>query len=91
MSKKLKMPVAKLVTLIITIVAASMFVVGVFTPPMWQVHGSVLQGIGLMLGFAALWTAGEAFIEHGADGKLSVSAGGASATVEVEVDKEEKK
>lgn len=91
MSKKLKMPVAKLVTLIITIVAASMFVVGVFTPPMWQVHGSILQGIGLMLGFAALWTAGEAFIERGADGKLSVSAGGANATIEVEVDKEEKK
>lgn len=91
MSKKLKMPAAKLVTLIITIVAVSMFVVGVFTPPMWQVHGSVLQGIGLMLGFAALWTAGEAFIERGADGKLSVSTGGASATVEIEVDKEEKK
>lgn len=89
--KKKRMPVAQIITIALTAIAAILLVAGFFTPPMGKIDGSVLQGAGVMLGFAALWVGAEAFIERGADTKFAIGAGNANASVEIHTDNDEEK
>lgn len=88
MEKKRKMPTAQRATIVLTAIAVGLLVGGFFCPPMGKIDGSVLQGAGILLGFAALWVCAEAFLERGADAKMSVHAGAVSGSIEVDVDKE---
>lgn len=81
------MPVSKVITIVLTGIAAALLIGGFFCPPMGKIDGSVLHGAAILLGFAALWVGAEAFIERGADGKITVGTGNASATVELDMDK----
>lgn len=93
MNSKRNMPVAQIVTIVLTAIAAALLIGGFFAPPMGKIDGSVLQGAGIMLAFAALWVGAEAFIERGADTKFAIGAGAANASVEIHTDddKEDKK
>lgn len=91
MAEKKRMPVAQVITISLTAVAAILLVAGFFTPPMGKIDGSVLQGAGVMLGFAALWVGAEAFLERGADAKFAIGAGGANASVDIHTDNDEEK
>lgn len=89
-NKKKKMPVAQIVTIVLTAVAVGLLAFGAITPPPGEIHGSILQAAGILFGFAALWVGAEAFIERGADAKFGANVGAASASVEVHNEKEEK-
>lgn len=56
------------VGLILTAVAC--FVGAALTPPMWYVDGSILTGMGIIFGYAALMYAWEA-TDRGIDAKLT--------------------
>lgn len=86
-----KMPPSQIVVIALTAIAVILLVAGFLTPPMGKIDGSVLQGTGILFGFAALWVAAEAIIERGADVKTSLHAGQTSATIEVKTDEEEHK
>lgn len=90
-NKKKKMPVAQIVTIVLTAVAVGLLAFGAITPPPGQIHGSILQAAGILFGFAALWVAAEAFIERGADAKFGANIGAASASVEIHNEEEEDK
>lgn len=60
------METAKIATIVLTIMSISLLVGGFFCPPMGVIDGSVLKGVGELLGFAALWVAAHAINEHGA-------------------------
>lgn len=80
------MPIAQVVTIALTAIGTALLVGGFFVPPLGRIDGSVLQGAGIMLGFAALWVGAEAFLERGADTKFTVGAGTAKASVEITSD-----
>lgn len=86
-----KMPVAQIVTIVLTAVAVGLLTFGAITPPPGKIDGSILQAAGILFGFAALWVGAEAFIERGADAKFGANIGSASASVEIHNDEEEKK
>lgn len=64
MAKKITMPVAQFVTMLLTFVSVGLFVGGFLTPPMGQIDGSVLSAAGILLAFAALWVGAHAIIEE---------------------------
>lgn len=81
--KKKKMPVAQIVTIVLTAVAVGLLAFGAMTPPPGEIHESILQAAGILFGFAALWVAAESFIERRADAKFGANIGAASASVEI--------
>lgn len=54
---------------ILTITAIALLIISIFIPPAGVIDGSVIAGIGELLGFGALWTVVIA-IEKGIDAKL---------------------
>lgn len=87
---KKKMPVAQIVTIVLTAVAVGLLAFGAVTPPPGEIHGSILQAAGILFGFAALWVGAEAFLERGADAKFGANIGAASASVEIHNEEEKK-
>lgn len=85
-----KMPVAQIVTIVLTIVTIALLTYGAITPPPGEIHGSILQGAGILFGFATLWVAAHTIIEVFHDGKLTAKIGNASLSIEQD-DEEEKK
>lgn len=90
MASKKKMPVAQIITIVLTAVAVGLLAFGAITPPPGEIHGSILQAAGILFGFASLWVAAHTIIEVYRDGKLTAKVGNASLTIDPE-DKEEKK
>lgn len=82
--KKKKMPVAQIVTIVLTAVAVGLLAFGAMTPPPGEIHGSILQAAGILFGFSALWVAAHTLIEVYHDGKITAKIGNASLSVEQE-------
>lgn len=82
--KKKKMPVAQIVTIVLTAVAVGLLAFGAMTPPPGEIHGSILQAAGILFGFAALWVVAHTIIEVYHDGKITAKIGNASLSVEQE-------
>ena len=82
--KKKKMPVAQIVTIVLTAVAVGLLAFGAMTPPPGEIHGSILQAAGILFGFSALWVAAHTIIEVYHDGKITAKIGNASLSVEQE-------
>lgn len=88
--KKKKMPVAQIVTIVLTAVAVGLLAFGAMTPPPGEIHGSILQAAGILFGFAALWVAAHTIIEVYHDGKITARVGNASLSVEQGGDEDNK-
>lgn len=82
--KKKKMPVAQIVTIVLTAVAVGLLAFGAMTPPPGEIHGSILQAAGVLFGFATLWVAAHTIIEVYHDGKITARIGSASLSIESE-------
>lgn len=82
--KKKKMPVAQIITIVLTAVAVGLLAFGAITPPPGEIHGSILQAAGILFGFAALWVAAHTIIEVYHDGKITAKVGNASISIEQE-------
>ena len=82
--KKKKMPVAQIVTIVLTAVAVGLLAFGAMTPPPGEIHGSILQAAGILFGFAALWVTAHTVIEVYHDGKITAKVGNASLSIEQE-------
>ena len=82
--KKKKMPVAQIVTIVLTAVAVGLLALGAMTPPPGEIHGSILQAAGILFGFSALWVAAHTIIEVYHDGKITAKIGNASLSLEQE-------
>ena len=80
--KKKKMPVAMLMTILLSAVSVFLLTYG-------EIHGSILQGCGILFGFATLWVTAHTIIEVYRDGKISAKIGNASLTIEDTPNKEE--
>lgn len=80
--KKKKMPVAMLMTILLSAVSVFLLTYGAITPPPGEIHGSILQGCGILFGFATLWVTAHTIIEVYRDGKISAKIGNASLTIE---------
>lgn len=89
-TKKKKMPIAQIVTIVLTAVAVGLLAFGAITPPPGEIHGSILQAAGILFAFAALWVAAHTIIEVYHNGKVTAKVGNASLTIDPE-DEEEKK
>lgn len=87
--KKKKMPVAMLMTILLSAVSVFLLTYGAITPPPGEIHGSILQGCGILFGFATLWVTAHTIIEVYRDGKISAKIGNASLTIEDAPNKEE--
>ena len=81
---KKKMPVAQIVTIVLTAVAVGLLAFGAITPPPGEIHGSILQAAGILFGFAALWVTAHTIIEVYHDGKITARVGNASLSIESE-------
>lgn len=81
---KKKMPVAQIVTIVLTAVAVGLLAFGAMTPPPGEIHGSILQAAGILFGFAALWVTAHTIIEVYHDGKITARVGNASLSIEQE-------
>ena len=81
---KKKMPVAQIVTIVLTAVAVGLLAFGAMTPPPGEIHGSILQAAGILFGFSALWVAAHTIIEVYHDGKITAKIGNASLSLEQE-------
>lgn len=81
-AKKNKMPVAQIVTICLTIVTVGLLSYGAITPPPGEIHGSILQGCGIIFGFATLWVAAHTIIEVYHDGKITAKIGNSSLTID---------
>lgn len=88
--KKKKMPVAQIVTIVLTAVAVGLLAFGAMTPPPGEIHGSILQATGILFGFAALWVAAHTIIEVYHDGKITARVGNASLSIEQESEEDNK-
>lgn len=86
--KKKKMPVAMLMTILLSAVSVFLLTYGAITPPPGEIHGSILQGCGILFGFATLWVTAHTIIEVYRDGKISAKIGNASLTIEDTPNKE---
>lgn len=86
--KKKKMPVAMLMTILLSAVSVFLLTYGAITPPPGEIHGSILQGCGILFGFATLWVTAHTIIEVYRDGKISAKIGNASLTIEDTQNKE---
>lgn len=86
-----KLSITQIVMIVLTVMAVGLLAFGAKTPPPGEIHGSILQAAGILLGFTALWVGAEAFLERGADAKFGANIGSASASVEIYNDEEEKK
>lgn len=86
--KKKKMPIAQIVTIVLTAMAVGLLAFGAVTPPPGEIHGSILQGAGILFGFAALWVAAHVIIEVYHDGKITAKVGNAELSIESENDEE---
>lgn len=82
--KRKKMPIAQIVTIVLTIMAVGLLAFGAITPPPGEIHGSILQAAGILFGFAALWVAAHTIIEVYHDGKITAKVGNASLSIESE-------
>lgn len=87
---KKKMPVAQIVTIVLTAVAVGLLAFGAMTPPPGEIHGSILQAAGILFGFSALWVAAHTIIEVYHDGKITAKIGNASLSVEQENGEDQK-
>lgn len=88
--KKKKMPVAQIVTIVLTAVTVGLLAFGAITPPPGEIHGSILQAAGILFGFATLWVAAHAIIEVYRDGKITAKIGNTSLSIEQESEEEHK-
>lgn len=86
--KKKKMPIAQIVTIVLTIMAVGLLAFGAVTPPPGEIHGSILQAAGILFGFATLWVAAHVIIEVYHDGKITAKVGNAELSIESENDEE---
>lgn len=82
--KKKKMPVAQIVTIVLTAVAVGLLAFGAMTPPPGEIHGSILQAAGILFGFSALWVAAHTIIEVYHNGKITAKVGNTSLSIEQE-------
>ena len=87
---KKETPVAQIVTIVLTIVTIAILTYGAITPPPGEIHGSMLQGAGILFGFATLWVAAHTIIEVFHDGKLTAKIGNASISIEPDNEEEKK-
>lgn len=87
---KKKMPVAQIVTIVLTAVAVGLLAFGSITPPPGEIHGSILQAAGILFGFATLWVAAHIVIEVYRDGKITAKVGNASLSIEQESEEDNK-
>lgn len=87
---KKKMPVAMVMTILLSALSGFLLAYGAITPPPGEIHGSILQGCGILFGFATLWVTAHTIIEVYRDGKISAKIGNASLTIE-DTNKEESK
>ena len=82
--KKKKMPVAMIMTILLSAVSVFLLIYGAITPPPGEIHGSILQGCGILFGFAALWVTAHTIIEVYRDGKITAKVGNASLSIDPE-------
>ena len=82
------MPIAQIVTIVLTIMAVGLLAFGAVTPPPGEIHGSILQAAGILFGFATLWVAAHVIIEVYHDGKITAKVGNAELSIESENDEE---
>lgn len=83
MLKKLfSMEIAKVATLVLTLISVSLLVGSFFCPPMGQIDGSVLAGVGELFAFAALWVGAHAINEKGAHAEIK--HGNTSVTIDTD-------
>lgn len=87
---KKKMPVAQIVTIVLTAVAVGLLAFGAMTPPPGEIHRSILQAAGILFGFAALWVAAHTIIEVYHDGKITARIGNAALSIEHENEEDNK-
>lgn len=86
-TKKMRMPTAKLATIILTIVAVCLLVYGALTPPPGKIDNSIIIAVGEIFMFAALWVFAHMVIEEKKEARTKLQVGNASASIEVEDDK----
>ena len=86
--KKKKMPIAQIVMIVLTTVAATLLAFGAVTPPPGEIHESILKAAGILFGFATLWMTAHTIIEVYHDGKITAKVGNASLSIESENDEQ---
>ena len=86
--KKKKMPIAQIVTIVLTAMTVGLLAFGAVTPPPGEIHGSILQAAGILFGFATLWVAAHVIIEVYHDGKITAKVGNAELSIESENDEQ---
>ena len=86
--KKKKMPIAQIVTIVLTAMTVGLLAFGAVTPPPGEIHGSILQAAGILFGFATLWVAAHVIIEVYHDGKIRAKIGNAELSIESENDEQ---
>lgn len=86
--KKKKMPIAQIVMIVLTTVAATLLAFGAVTPPPGEIHESILKAAGILFGFAALWMTAHTIIEVYHDGKIRAKIGNAELSIESENDEQ---
>ena len=78
------MPIAQIVTIVLTAMAVGLLAFGAMTPPLGEIDGSILQAAGILFGFATLWVIAHTIIEVYNDGKITAKVGNASLSIESE-------
>ena len=86
--KKKKMPIAQIVMIVLTTVAATLLAFGAVTPPPGEIHESILKAAGILFGFAALWMTAHTIIEVYHGGNITAKVGDASLSIESENNEE---
>lgn len=81
-NKKYRMPIAQIVFIVLTAISVGLLVFGALTPPPGEIHGSILQGVGLLFAFSALWVAAHTVIEIRRNDKVTAKVGNTSLTIE---------
>lgn len=88
MEVKKKMPVAKVATIVLSIIAVGLLVFGALTPPVGEIHNSIIMGVGEIILLVALWIFAHTVNEEKTDAKAKLQIGGTS--VSIETDQQEK-
>ena len=84
LKKLLSMETTKTATLILTLMSVALLIGSFFCPPMGQIDGSVLAGVGELFAFAALWVGAHAINEKGAHAEIK--HGNTSITIDTDED-----
>lgn len=89
--RKKNMPTAKIATIALSAVSVGLLTFGALTPPIGEIHNSIIMGVGEIILIMALWILAHTVIEEKRDAKAKLQIGNASVSIETENDEEEAK